>query len=296
MKLVGPALAIVVAIGVASPAPAATPEVAAAQQLSAAEQAARTTFRAALTAAQLQVNAALGDVELAVTGAASPLEAGDELFAALEAFQRAVFVAENLASNARAEAAKAALATLGANLGGIYPEAFYPGLGTPRERFEAAIAKDTAKAYAKLAKRLGKVIARFAAQGFALNVRLRTPTYTASRTWSETTVDFVLALPPTVDLVVVWSDLATLGDGQLRASGSGLPAHGPGRDRADRCGGPRAPRGGRRHRSAGRAGRRPVVDRSRRRRARRRRVRGGCEPGSHAGRRLRDRLAMRRRT
>ena len=231
MKPVGPALAIVVAIvfaiGVASPAPAATPEVAAAQQLSAAEQAARTTFRAALTAAQLQVNAALGDVELAVTGAASPLEAGNELFAALEPFQRAVFVAENLASNARAEAAKAALATLGANLAGIYPEAFYPGLGTPRERFEAAIAKDAAKAYAKLAKRIGKVIARFAAQGFALNVRLRTPAYTASRTWSETTVDFILALPPTVDLAVVWSGLATLGEGQLRASGSGFQLTGP---------------------------------------------------------------------
>jgi hypothetical protein len=227
MRLAGLGLLTLAAIATAAPARAATPEAAAAQQLAAAEKAARTTFRAALTAAQLQVNAALGDVELAVTGAESPLEAGNELFAALEAFQRAIFVAGNLASNAQAQAAMAALATLGANLGGIYPEPFYPGLGTPRQGFESAIAKDTAKAYAKLAKRIGKVIARFEAQGFGLNVRLRAPVYTAARTWSETTVDFLLSIPPTVDLAVVWSDLALLEDGQLRAAGTGFQLTGP---------------------------------------------------------------------
>lgn len=213
-------LALAAGIAAATPAYAATPEAAAQQQLAAAEKAARTTFRAALAAAQIQLFAAVANVELALPAAASPLEPGDDLFEGLAAFQRATFVAENLASQAQAEGAKAALEALGAD-GGIYPAAFYPGLGTPTERFETAIAKDAAKAYAKVGRRLVTLIARFEAEGFALNVRLRPPTFTDSRIWSEALVDFVTAFPPTVDLVLAWSDLAVLGDGQLRAAGTG---------------------------------------------------------------------------
>jgi hypothetical protein len=71
-------------------------------------------------------------------------------------------------------------------------------------------------------KRLTKVVARFAAEGFALNLRIQRPVFTDSRVWSETIVDFVLSFPPTVDLAVAWSDLAAAGDGQLRAAGSGF--------------------------------------------------------------------------
>jgi hypothetical protein len=220
MPLTGIHLAFAAGIAAGTPAYAATPEAAAQQQVATAETAARTTLRAALAAAQIQLFAAISNVELALPAAASPLEPGNDLFDGLAAFQRATFVAENLASQAQAEGAKAALATLGAD-GGIYPDAFYPGLGTPTERFETAIGKDTAKAYAKVGKRLVKLVARFAAEGFALNVRLRPPTFTDSRNWSETIVDFVTVFPPTVDLVVAWSDLAVLGDGQLRAAGTG---------------------------------------------------------------------------
>jgi hypothetical protein len=223
MKRIAIGLAFAATLAAPAPAPAATPEEnAAVQQLAAAEKAARTAYRAALAAAQLQLFAALTNVESALPAAASPLEPGNDLFDALEAFQEAVFVASNLATNAQAEGAKAALATLGSGLAGIYPDAFYPGLGRPTERFEAAIAKDAAKTYAKVGKRLTKVVARFGAAGFALTLRIQRPVFTDSRTWSETIVDFVLAFPPTVDLAVAWSDLAVPGDGQLRAAGSGF--------------------------------------------------------------------------
>jgi hypothetical protein len=215
-------LTVAMALSSAAPAAGATPEALATKQLAAAEKAARTAYRASLAAAQIQLFAAIADVESALPAAATPLEPGNDLFDALETFQEAVFVASNLASNAQAEAAKAALATLGAELGGIYPDAFYPGGGTPTERFETAIANEAAKAYAKVGKRLGKIAGRFRAEGFALSFRIQRPVFTDSRTWSETTVDFVLAFPPTVDLVVAWSDLAVLGDGQLRAAGTGF--------------------------------------------------------------------------
>jgi hypothetical protein len=205
----------------AAPAPAATPEAAATQQLAAAEKAARTGFKAALAAAQGQLATALANVELELVSAPSPTGPGDSLFDALTAFQTSVFVAKNLASNAQADAAKSALATLAPGLSGIYPDAFYPGDGTPTARFEAAIAKDAAKVYAKVSKRLAKLVAKFAAQGFALNVRLRPPVATEARSWSETLVDFITVLPPTIDLALAWSDLATLGDGQIRIAGSG---------------------------------------------------------------------------
>jgi hypothetical protein len=223
MKRLAIGLALAAAIAAPPPARAATPEeTAAVQQLAAAEKAARTAYRASLAAAQIQLFAAIANVESALPAAAGPLEPGNDLFDALATFQGSVVVASSLASNAQAEAAKAALATLGPELGGIYPDAFYPGMGTPTERFEAAIAKDAAKTYGKVGKRLARVVARFRAEGFALNLRLQRPVFTDSRIWSETLVDFILAFPPTVDLAVTWSDLALAGDGQLRAAGSGF--------------------------------------------------------------------------
>jgi hypothetical protein len=212
---------LVLALLAAAPASAATPEALAAKQLAAAENAARTTFRAALSAAQIQLNAALANVETALSGAATPTAPGEALFTALVAFQVDVFEAENLASNAQADAAKTALASLATDLNGIYPAAFYPGDGSATAGFEKAIEKDAAKAYAKVGKRLAKVAARFSAEGFALRFRLRPPTATDSRSWSEDVVDFLTGLPPTLDLALAWSDLAVQGDGQLRGAGTG---------------------------------------------------------------------------
>jgi hypothetical protein len=212
---------LVLALLGGAPASAATPEALAAKQLKAAEKAARQTFLATLAAAQTELGSAIGDVELSLATAVSPVDPGNALFDALATFQVAVFGARNLASSAQAEAARAALATLGPDLAGVYPDSFYPGTGSATAAFEKAVEKDVAKTYAKVEKRAAKAADRFADAGFALRVRLLPPDATTARFWSEEVVDFLTVLPPTIDLAVSFSDLAILGDGQMRAAGSG---------------------------------------------------------------------------
>jgi hypothetical protein len=215
------ASAMLLLLCAAPAARAATPEQLAAKQLAAAEKAARTTLRAALAAAQADVLAAIAGVEATLAGAATPTAPGDALFAALVDFQIAVFEAQNVASNAQAQAARAALASLGVPLAGIYPDAFYPGDGTPTARFERAVAADVAKGHAKVGKRVAKLAARFAARGFSLRFRLVPPLATTAQNWSEDQTDFFTTLPPTVDLVLTFGELAVPNDAQLRAAGSG---------------------------------------------------------------------------
>jgi hypothetical protein len=212
---------LLIALLAGAPASAATPEALAARQLKAAEKAARQTFLAGLAAAQIQLSAAIANVELALATAVSPVDPGNALFDALATFQVAVFEARNLASAAQAEAARTALTPLGPGLAGVYPESFYPGTGSATAAFEKAVEKDVAKAYAKMERRVAKAAGRFAGAGFSLAFRLLPPETTAARLWSEDVVDFLTVLPPTVDLVVSFSDLAILGDGRMRAAGSG---------------------------------------------------------------------------
>jgi hypothetical protein len=204
-----------------APASGATPEALAAKQLKAAEKGARQTLLASLASAQAELGSALGDVESSLATAVSPVDPGNALFDALATFQGAVFAARNLASSSQAQAARAALATLGSGLAGVYPDSFYPGDGSATAGFEKAVEKDLAKAYAKVGKRVAKTAGRFADQGFALRYRVLPPEATTARFWSEETVDFLTVLPPTIDLVVSFSDLAVAGDGRMRAAGSG---------------------------------------------------------------------------
>ena len=139
------------------PATAAEPGAAAAKQLAAADRAVRTTYKAALSAAQIQLTAAIANVELALLSAATPATPGDLLFAGLASFQASVSAAGGAASLAHAEAARDALATLGTGFHGRYPAAFYPGDGTPTARLEATLAKDAERAYAKVRKQLAKL-------------------------------------------------------------------------------------------------------------------------------------------
>jgi hypothetical protein len=215
----------------ATPASAATPEQLAAKELAAADRQVRATFRAALAAAQIQLSAAIANVELSLATSSTPLLPAETLFDALVAFQTTIFAAGNAAGTAHAEGARDALATLGTMLHGVYPEAFYPGDGTATARFETALATDTNKAYTKLRKQLGRVAARFASKGFALGFRVRPPRTTAAVLWSEAVTNSFPELPPTIDVAISFSDLAVAGDGQIRVAGTGtvipVPDNGP---------------------------------------------------------------------
>ena len=215
------ALLLVLAAIAAAPASAAGPETAAAKQLAAGEKAARATFRASLAAAQIQLSAAIANVERSVATAATPADPGEALFAALASFQATVMAAENAAAAAQAEAAQEALAALGTGFHGVYPAAFYPGDGSPRARFEASLAKDAARAYAKMRKRLTGLAARFEAAGFALTFRLRPPVAVDALLWNETAVNSNPVLAPTIDLALSFSDLAAQDDAQIRLAGTG---------------------------------------------------------------------------
>jgi hypothetical protein len=206
---------------VAAPAAGATPEQLAAKQLAAGEKAARATFRAALAAAQIQIRAAIANVERSLPTAATPAAPGDAIFTALVSFQDTIFAARSEAAAAQAEAAQEALASLGVELHGIYPEAFYPGDGTARASFAAALAKDADRAYAKTRKRLAALAERFEAAGFALTFHLRPPLAVDSRLWNETIVNSNPSLPPTIDLALSFGDLVALGDAQIRLAGTG---------------------------------------------------------------------------
>jgi hypothetical protein len=214
------ALALGVAI-LAAPATAATPEAAAAKQLAAADRAVRAAYRAALTAAQIPLSAAIANVELALLSVPTPDAPGDLLFAALASYQATVFAAGNAAASAHADAARAALATLGTGFLGRYPAAFYPGDGTPTARLETALAKDAERAYAKVRKRLAKLAARFAAEGFALDFVIRPPLTLDSHLWSESVVNVNPVLPPTIDLAVAFSVQDVADDAQIRMGGTG---------------------------------------------------------------------------
>jgi hypothetical protein len=213
-------LALGVAI-LAAPATAATPEAAAAKQLAAADRAVRATYRAALTAAQIPLSAAIANVELALLSVPTPDAPGDLLFAALASFQATVFAAGNAAAFAHADAAKGALAALGTGFLGHYPAAFYPGDGTPTARLETALAKDAERAYAKVRKRLAKLATRFASEGFALDFVIRPPRTLDSHLWSESVVNVNPVLPPTIDLAVAFSVQDVADDAQIRMGGTG---------------------------------------------------------------------------
>jgi hypothetical protein len=230
MRLHRMTLALAIA---AAPAPgfAVTPEAAAAKRLAASDRDVRATFRASLAAAQSELSAAIANVELSLATAATPLAPAETLFDALVAFQTTTFAAGNAAATAHAEGARDALATLGTELHGVYPDAFYPGDGTATTRFETSLATDASKVYAKVRKRLTRVVARFAAKGFALNFRVRPPRTTAAVLWNEVVTNSFPELPPTIDVAVSFSDLAVAGDGQIRVAGTGtviaLPDNGP---------------------------------------------------------------------
>ena len=205
----------------AGPAKAAEPGVAAAKQLAAADRAVRTTYKAALSAAQIQLSAAVANVELALLSAATPAAPGGLLFAGLASFQASVFAAGNAAAEAHAHAARDALAALGIAFHGNYPAAFYPGDGTPTARLEAALAKDAERAYAKVRKQVAKLAARFAAEGFTLDLVIRPPLTLDSRLWSEAIVNVNPVLPPTIDLAVAFGGRGVAGDAQIRVAGTG---------------------------------------------------------------------------
>jgi hypothetical protein len=215
------ALLLILAAITTVPAAAAGPETAAAKQLTAGEKAARATFRASLAAAQIQLSAAIANVERSLPAAATPAEPGNALFAALASFQTTLMAAENVAAAAQAEAAQEALATLGTKLHGVYPAALHPGDGSPRARFEGWLARDADRAYAKVRKRLTGLAARFEAAGFALTFRLRPPVAVDAFLWNETVVNSNPVLPPTIDLALAFSDLAAQGDAQIRLAGTG---------------------------------------------------------------------------
>ena len=215
-------LTLALAAGIpAAPAAAASPEAVAVKQLAAGEKAARATFRAALAAAQIQLQAAIANVERSLPAAATPAAPGDTLFTALVSFQTTVFAARSEAAAAQAEAAQEALASLDAELHGVYPEAFYPGDGTPRASFAAGLAKDADKAYAKMRKRVAALAQRFEAVGFTLTFLVRPPLAVDSRLWNETVTNSVPFLPPTIDLALSFGTLATSEDARIRLAGTG---------------------------------------------------------------------------
>lgn len=225
MRLVGSRRVLAVtmvcaALAAATTARAAEPSAAAVQQLLASQKETRSSFRAALAAANAQASSAIGTVELGFASSQDATAAGNALFDALKTFQVAVDAALVAAANAQANAAQALLSTLGSDLGGVFPRGFYPGDLTPAAALEQAIDKDLAKAYARLRKRLARVSERFEDSGFGLTFRVRAPrTALPARRWSETEIDFLLTFEARIDLALAWSELAVPGDGQLRVAG-----------------------------------------------------------------------------
>ena len=202
------------------PARAAEPDAVAVQQLVAGQEAALKALRAALALASSNAIGQIAALEATLAASGDGTAAGNALFSVLQALQVQIDAALVAAANAQGNAAKDALAGLGNDLGGIYPRGFYPGDATPTDLFEEAFAKEVAKAYAKLHKRLKKTSARFQEAGFGLTFRLGPPRSYPFRIWSEAIVDFVLLGVARFDVILAWSDLAATGDGQLRVSGS----------------------------------------------------------------------------
>ncbi len=151
-------------------------------------------------------------------GADGPAAVGD-LFDELSAFQALMQTHIEDACKAQADAAKEALAALAPATEGQYPAAFYPGDGTPTDKFERGIDEYAAKTYSKLHERLEKTVKKFEAKGVHVALRLDPPRRHRFE-WNSQTTDFYVIPAASIDLVVASSVEGIAGDGKLRVAGA----------------------------------------------------------------------------
>jgi hypothetical protein len=206
---------------VRSPALAApTPEQLATKSFLTRQKAALKTFRSALKLAENQAALELRTIETTLAANDNVFVAGNETITTLNEFQSAVQDATQEATGEQGEAAKDALASIGAPLDGHYPEAFYLSDNEPAALFLEALNADRAKLYVRMRKRVARLRGRFEDADFLFSFRLRPPRPIDQVSWNEGFTFGNASWQSTTDVVVAWSSIATDGDGQLRAAGS----------------------------------------------------------------------------
>jgi hypothetical protein len=205
----------------ATPAAAApSPQALATKAFLARQKAARNAYRAALKAAETEAGLALRNVETGLASNGNITAAANGTFSALRDFQNAVQTAGEAAISEQADAARDALVSIGGDLAGHFPEAFYLSDGEPAALFQESLTSDLAKAYVRIRKRVGRIRSRFEAADFGFTFRIRAPHPLEQPAWREDFINGAGGFQETVDVLVGWSSFATDGDGQLRAAGS----------------------------------------------------------------------------
>jgi hypothetical protein len=203
-----------------SPAGAATPEVEAARYLAREHAFYLKELRALLKVETVEAFAAIRSAELALVSGVGASAAADALFAALADIQRDVKAGIESAADQQALVANDALGIMGVANPGVYPEAFYPVGRTSSALFQESVVRDVARAYAKIAKRLDKLVARFEAEGSSFAYVIRPPRDYPAWIWSELESTRGQDFAPTLDLALMWGDLSVAGSVSLRVAGS----------------------------------------------------------------------------